>query len=44
MRTAGLTLGDRMRYTLFAGALPAELEGEAWTLASRDHISRDEKI
>ena len=35
-RTAGLTLDDRMLYTIFVDALPAEYEVEARNLASRD--------
>lgn len=44
MRTAGLTLGDHMVYTICIDALPAECEVEARNLAYRDSIGRDDII
>ena len=44
MCTAGLTLTDRMLYTIFINALPAEYEVEARNLESRDSIGRDDII
>ena len=44
MRTAGMTVDDRMLYTIFIDALPAEYEVETRNLASLDSIGRDDII
>ena len=44
IHTEGLTLDDRMLYTIFIDALHAEYEVEARHLASRDRIGRDDII
>ena len=44
IHTEGLTLDDRMLYTIFLDALHAEYEVEARHLASRDRIGRDDII
>ena len=44
MHTAGMTLDDRMLYTIFIDPLPADYEVEARNLASRDSIGRDDII
>ena len=41
MRSTGNTLDDRILYTLFIDALPAEYEVEATHFESRDSIGRD---
>ena len=44
IRTAGLTLGDYMLYTIFIDVSPAEYEVEPRNLASRDNIGCDDII